>query len=93
MDVDELNLLLQIIYDKEYKGFGNQRISILIGVYSKLPSEQKREALHIIYNLAQNEPRTTKPWKNANDFLVKLIDAGNDDSELARQYWKKLGRQ
>ena len=93
MDEDELKLLLLIIYDEGYKGHGNQRIDILIGIYSKFPFDQKREALQIIYNIAKNEPRTSKPWQNANGFLAEIVDGGDDDSELARQYWKKLGKQ
>lgn len=91
MDEEELELLLQILYHERFKGIWAERLNIVLDAYSRLKPTMRREALRIIYELARNEPQTSKAWRRANEFLAHRFDAGDEDSELARQYWKKLG--
>lgn len=91
MDEEELGLLLEIVYHERFKGFWAERLKLVLGAYPRLSPLMKRDALRIIYELARNEPQTGKDWWRANEFLAQLVDAGDEDSELARQYWKKLG--
>ena len=93
MDEEELDLLLQIVYHERFKGRWAERLNIVLDVYPQLASAAKRDVLRIIYELARNEPQTSKVWRRANEFLAQLVDAGDENSELARQYWKKLGGQ
>ena len=93
MDEKELELLLQIVYHKRFKGRWAERLNIVLDAYPRLTSTAKRDVLHIIYELARNEPQTSKAWRRTNEFLAQLVDAGDENSELARQIWKKLGEQ
>jgi|GEM_PF-4066396 len=93
MDEKELDLLLQIVYHERFKGRWAERLNIVLDVYPQLASTAKRDVLRIIYELARNEPQTSKAWRRAKEFLAQLFDAGDENSELARQYWKKLGEQ
>jgi len=91
MDEEEPGLLLEIIYHERFKGHWAERLNIVLGAYPRLTPIMKRDGLRIIYELARNEPQTSKAWQRANKFLAQLVDTGDEDSELARQYWKKLG--
>jgi len=91
MGEEQLELLLQIIYHEGYNSMGAKRLSIILDAYPRLQSTLKEDALRIIYKLARNEPQTNKAWRQAQEFLADLVEAGDDDSELARRYWKKLG--
>jgi hypothetical protein len=93
MEGEELELLLKIVYHERFKGHWAERLQIVLDAYSRLTPTMKREALHVVYELARNEPQTSKDWRRAKEFLAQLVDAGGEDSELARQYWKKLGEQ
>lgn len=90
MDEEELDLLLQTVYHERFKGRWAERLNIVLDVYPRLTSTAKRDVLHIIYELARNEPQTSKAWRRAKEFLAQLFDVGDENSELARQYWKKL---
>jgi len=91
MDEEELDLLLKIVYHERFKGRWAERLNIVLDAYPQLTPTAKRDVLCIIYELAQNEPQTSKAWRRAKEFLAQLVDAGDENSELARQYWKKLG--
>jgi len=91
MGGEELELLLKIVYHERFKGHWGERLQIVLDAYPRLTPTMKRDALHIAYELARNEPQTSKDWRRAMEFLAQLVDAGDEDSELARQYWKKLG--
>lgn len=93
MEEEELELLLEIVYHERFKGHWGERLQIVLDAYPRLTPTMKRDALHIAYELARNEPQTSKDWQRAMEFLAQLVDAGDEDSELARQYWKKLGEQ
>jgi len=56
-----------------------------------LEKSTKNDALRIAYAMASNEPRRGKARTRASEFLARLVDSGEQDSELARQYWKQLG--
>lgn len=89
---DCATVTLEIVYHERFKGHWAERLQIVLDTYPRLTPTMKRDALHIIYELARNEPQTSKAWQRANEFLAQLVDAGDEDSELARQYWKKLGK-
>lgn len=91
MDGKELPLLLEIVGHERFRGRWAKRLYIVLDVYSRLTPEMKRDALHIIYELARNEPQTSKARRQTIEFLAHLVDTGGEDSELARQIWKKLG--
>jgi hypothetical protein len=93
MNEEELRLLILIVYHERFRGHWAERLQIVLDAYPRLISTMKRDALRIIYELARNEPQTSKDWQRANEFLAQLVDVGGEDSELARQYWKKLGEQ
>jgi len=93
MDEEELRLLMLIVYHERFKGRWAERLNIVLDACPQLTSTAKRNVLHIIYELARNEPQTSKAWRRANEFLAQLVDAGDENSELARQIWKKLGEQ
>lgn len=91
MGEEQLELLLQIIYDEGYNGMGAKRLSIILDAYPRLEFPLTQDALRIIYELARNEPKAKQAWRQAHEFLADLVELGGDHSELARQYWQKLG--
>jgi hypothetical protein len=93
MDPEELDLLVEILYHERFGGRWTERLSILLEAFPRLEAAKKRDALLIVYQLARNEPKASRGRQQANEFLAGLVDAGDDDSELARQYWQKLGEE
>jgi hypothetical protein len=93
MDPEELDLLVEILYHERFGGRWTERLNILLEAFPRLEAGKKRDALLIVYQLARNEPKASRGRQRANEFLAGLVDAGDDDSELARQYWQKLGEE
>lgn len=94
MDGEELKIMYEIITHERYNGDWFKRIHLLIDIF---PNPKFRELvppdnlLRSIYELARNESKSSKSGQLANKFLLELIDSASESSELARQYWKKLG--
>jgi hypothetical protein len=93
MNPEELDLLIEILYHERFSGRWTERLNILLDAFPRLDTAKRRDVLQIVYQLARNEPKASRGRQNANEFLAGLVDAGDDDSELARQYWQKLGEE